>query len=100
MRKAEISRLGQVARLTSLRALRSPAKSTNDSVLECDGLGSSNRRAVVKKVIRQCRASIILIQETKICSLNDDLTRQTIGSRFFKWVGLSAVGSSAGILLL
>lgn len=58
------------------------------------GLGSSNRRAVVKRVIRQSRASLVLIHETKISSLNDDLVRQTAGSRFFNWVGLNVVGSS------
>lgn len=64
------------------------------------GLGSSNRRVVVKRVIRQSRASLVLIQETKITSLDDDLVRQTTGSRFFNWLGLNAVGSSGGILLL
>lgn len=64
------------------------------------GLGSLNQRAIIKRVIRHSMASLVLIQVTKISSLEDCMVRQIAGPRFFNWVGLNAVGSSGGILLV
>lgn len=63
-------------------------------------MGSLNQRAIVKRVIRQSKASLVLTKVTKISSLEESMVRQIAGSRFFNWVGLNAVGSSGGILLL
>ena len=63
------------------------------------GLGSLDRRVKVKKVIRQYKASVVLIQETKLNSSNDSLVKQISGNGYFTWVGLNANGASRGILL-
>lgn len=40
------------------------------------GLVRFDRRVTVKKVIRQYKATVVLIKETKISSLNDSLVKQ------------------------
>lgn len=64
------------------------------------GLRSLQRRVVVKQVIGQQKASVVLIQESKI-SLGEEIVAKDIwAEKLIKWVNSKAVGSLGGIFLL
>lgn len=55
------------------------------------------KRAIIKESIRKFREEIVLLQETKICCMEDRIIRELWGRRFVKF---NSLGASGGILLM
>lgn len=64
------------------------------------GLGSRERRSIVKQVIRMQKATVVLIQESKINSGEDMVVKDIWGAAYVKWANLSSIGVPGGILVL
>ena len=64
------------------------------------GLGSRNKRRMVKDFLRSENPDVVMIQETK----KVECDRRFVGSvwiiRNKEWVALSACGASGGILII
>jgi hypothetical protein len=64
--------------------------------------GSNNmaRRKVVLDVVRDCRATIVTLQETKLDFIDSQLVMEILGTKFQdNFVVLPAAGTCGGILL-
>lgn len=55
---------------------------------------------MVKQVIRNQKAVVVLIQESKINSGEERVVKDIWGGKHINWVILKAAGSSGGIFLL
>lgn len=64
------------------------------------GLGCQIKWASVKKVIRQSRADIVLLQETKLSVVSDIIVKEVWGYSSARWMCCESVGASRGILLI
>ena len=53
-------------------------------------LGRLDRRAVVKQVIRNQKAAVVLIQESKINSGEERIAKDIWGSKYINWATLKA----------
>jgi exonuclease III len=64
------------------------------------GLNNTARRQVVYDAVRDCKATIVTLQETKLDFINRQLVFEILGSKFVNsFVVLPAVGTYGGILL-
>lgn len=64
------------------------------------GLCSSNRRLIVKKMIQLVKASIIMLQETKMMQFSSYDIAQICGHTDYGWTYQQSMGNSGGILIL
>jgi len=58
------------------------------------GLDSSEQRAVVKQVIRNQKAAVVIIQESKINSGEERKVKDIWGSKHINWATLKEAGAS------
>ena len=63
------------------------------------GVNDSNKRKVIKNLIRTNRVDLVCLQETKVQKMNNDMVRSLGVGRFLNWTALNAEGSAGGILL-
>ena len=63
------------------------------------GVNDSDKRKVIKNLIRTNRADLVCLQETKVQDMNIDMVRSLGVGRFLNWTALNAEGSARGILL-
>lgn len=64
------------------------------------GLNNKARRDVVCNLVRDTRATIVALQETKLAVVNDEVVKETLGNRFCaNYVFVPATGTCGGILL-
>ena len=63
------------------------------------GANDSSKRKVIKTFIRNQRADVICIQETKIQAMSDYIARSIGSGRFIEWKVVNAEGASGGILV-
>ena len=64
------------------------------------GLSSIDWRAIVKQLLKMQKVAVVLLQESKINSREDEVVKDIWGNKFVKWVALKARGSSGDIFLL
>ncbi|XP_026433507.1 uncharacterized protein LOC113330930 [Papaver somniferum] len=64
------------------------------------GLCSRERRTIVKKVINIYKASIIILQETKMMYCTNFDIQQICGNNNFGWTFQQSAGSSGGMIIL
>lgn len=72
----------------------------NHRVKNVRGLGPSDWKFIVKDALCKFKASIIMIQESKIRHMSDKLADEIWGDKHIRWVCLNASGSSCGNFLL
>ena len=63
------------------------------------GVNDSDKRKVIKNLIRTNRVDLVYLQETKVQEMNVDMVRNLGVGRFLNWTALNAEGSAGGILL-
>ena len=63
------------------------------------GVNNSDKRKVIKNLIRTNKVDLVCLQETKVQEMNNDMVRSLGVSRFRNWIALNAEGSAGGILL-
>lgn len=64
------------------------------------GLNNPSRKANVKLLVDEMKATIVCLQETKLEVFSDPVVLQTLGSRFVSdYAFLPAIGTRGGILL-
>jgi len=64
------------------------------------GLNEGGKRLKVRNLIRQWKADIICLQETKLEFISNSLVRSLWGCHFVDWCYLASCGASGGILIL
>lgn len=64
------------------------------------GLGSREKKAAVKDVIRKFRAELVLIQESKLTVVTGSLVKEVWGGSTADWVCRQSVGASGVILVI
>lgn len=64
------------------------------------GLGSEERRLVVKDFIRRHKVQLALIQESELKGMSDKIAREIWGSRAVRWLAVNSVGLTGGFLIL
>ena len=79
-----------------------PPVTYEDCIMECAvrGLGNHSKRAIVKEVIRSFHTDIILIQESKLNSVQDSIIKEIWGRSSIDWRSCNAVGMDGGILII
>ncbi|XP_028099816.1 uncharacterized protein LOC114299300 [Camellia sinensis] len=63
------------------------------------GLYEKDKRLAVRSLLRNVRADVICLQETKMEVLGGDVVREIWGGRFVEWSYLPTVGTAGGVLL-
>ena len=63
------------------------------------GLRSTVKLVIIKEVVRRHKIDILLIQETKLSSMNQATVTDISGNSHCSWISLNAEGSSGCILL-
>lgn len=63
------------------------------------GLGSEDRRAIVKDLIRSEKVHMTLLQESKLRPMSEKTARELWGSRFVRWLARESVGLVGGFIL-
>ena len=63
------------------------------------GVNDSDKRKVIKNLIRTNRVDLVCLQETKVQDMNIEMVRSLGVGRFLNWIALNAEGSAGGILL-
>lgn len=64
------------------------------------GLGSRENRALVKEVIRNCKADIVVIQESKLKVVSEKIVKEVWGACSAEWVCRDFVETSGEILVI
>ncbi|KAG6637440.1 hypothetical protein CIPAW_11G178800, partial [Carya illinoinensis] len=64
------------------------------------GLNESNKRARIKNLLRDWRADIVCLQETKLKLVNRKIVRSVWHCPYVDWVYLASNGASGGILVM
>ena len=64
------------------------------------GLNDATKRAAVREVIDRMKPSIVCLQESKLASFSDALTREIAGPSFDSHISLDAAGTRDGVLLI
>ena len=62
-------------------------------------MNDSDKRKVIKNLIRANKVDLVCLQETKVQEMNNDMVRSLGVGRFLNWIALNAEGSVGGILL-
>lgn len=52
------------------------------------GVGSSMKTAIIKNSIRNAKADLVLIKESKMSSINDKIIRKIWSNRHVKWAAM------------
>ena len=63
------------------------------------GVNDSDKRNVIKNLIRSNRADLVCLPETKVQEMKIDMVRSLGMGRFLSWTALNTEGSARGILL-
>ena len=63
------------------------------------GVNDSDKRKVIKNLIRTNKVDLVCLQETKVQEMNLDMVRSLGVGRFLDWIAMNAEGSAGGILL-
>jgi endonuclease/exonuclease/phosphatase family metal-dependent hydrolase len=64
------------------------------------GLNEGDKRLKVRNLLRQWKADIICLQETKLDFVSNSLVRSLWGCHFVDWCYLASRGASGGILIM
>jgi len=64
------------------------------------GLNQRSKRLKIKNLLRQWKADIICLQETKLDLISNRIVKSLWGSQFADWCYLPSSGASGGILLM
>lgn len=64
------------------------------------GFGNCSTWAIVKDVIRTFNTDILLIQESKLNSIQDSIIKEVWGRGSVEWCSCNAVGSPWGVLII
>lgn len=64
------------------------------------GIGARLKRAVVKDLLCRANPDIVILQETKLDSIDRRLVKSIWSSKRIGWMALDAQGSAGGILLM
>jgi exonuclease III len=64
------------------------------------GLNQGGKRLKIINLLRQWRADIICLQETKLQLITNSIVRSLWGCQFLNWCDLPSSGASGGILLM
>lgn len=64
------------------------------------GLGNRVKRATIKEIVRKNKIDVLLIQETKLRYVPNDIVKEGWGNSSSEWCCWEAVGSAGGILLI
>jgi hypothetical protein len=64
------------------------------------GLNEGAKRLKVRNLLRQWKADIICLQETKLDFVSNSLVRSLWGCHFVDWCYLASCGASGGILIM
>ena len=64
------------------------------------GLGSRAKRKRMKETISKATLDVVLLQETKLETVDDMVVRDIWESRFKGWECLPSVGASGGVLVI
>ena len=64
------------------------------------GINARPKRALVKELLAKFNPDVVILQETKVSSVDRQLVKSVWSSRFVGWASLEAYGSSGGILIL
>ena len=60
------------------------------------GVNDSDKRKVIKNLIRTNRVDLVCLQETKVQDMNIEMVRSLGVGRFLKWIALNPEGSAGG----
>ena len=63
------------------------------------GVNDSDKRKVIKNLIRTNRVDLVCLQETKVQEMNFDMVCSLGVGRFLDWTAMNAEGSAGGILM-
>ena len=63
------------------------------------GVNDSDKRKVIKNLIRTNRVDLVCLQETKVQEMNFYMVRSLGVGRFLDWTAMNAEGSAGGILM-
>ena len=63
------------------------------------GVNDSDKRKVIKNLIRTNKVDLVCLQETKVQEMNFDMVRSLGVGRFLDWIAMNAEGSAGGILM-
>ena len=63
------------------------------------GANDSDKRKVIKNLIRTNKVDLVCLQETKVQEMNFDMVRSLGVGRFLDWTAMNAEGSAGGILM-
>ena len=64
------------------------------------GLGGASNKLVVKEMIMNQKAQIVILQEAKLKEVSERVVKEVWGRRQVKWVAVEAVGAVGGLLTL
>ena len=64
------------------------------------GLNNGSKRLMVRHILKQWKADLVCLQETKLQSLSRGLVRSLWGGHHVDWLFVGSNGASGGILLL
>lgn len=64
------------------------------------GLGSTLKRNAVRKLVRQERVDLLMLQETKLEEVNNSLFKQLWGQEVCEGQWVASSGRSGGIIML
>ncbi|KAG5540961.1 hypothetical protein RHGRI_020999 [Rhododendron griersonianum] len=64
------------------------------------GLNARDKMVVVKTLLREWKADVACLQETKLRNVSREVVRELCGSRWVDWILLDATGAAGGVLVL
>lgn len=64
------------------------------------GLNARDKRVVVKTLLKEWKADVACLQETKLRNVSREVVRELCGSRWVDWIHLDAIGAAGGVLVL
>lgn len=74
--------------------------SHENNILECQRVGASSKRPVVRDSLIKGNPDVVILQETKLSLVDRRTVKEVWSSRHKGCVTLDAVGASGGILML
>ena len=71
-------------------------------VISCNvrGLGMTDKRRVVRDLVKKFKPVVLFLQETKLSSFNNSIVNSIGGGWLTKGIGVEAEGSAGGIITL